>query len=709
MYSLSSLLPKPIFESQTSPSEDCQANVGVMTSIVDSSQSAVSATPPCYGKRKNFVPRKQEDFMDGGAYPECHYAQFPLDLGRNCGIQNGGRRVSQIDDNQNSHFIQTLQMLHTNNNNNNNGADNVVGGKETIVGGVLAYDEEVVEKHSKKTMDALEELSSSQHNSASKSEFIRFSSGNGAIVGSLSGLKGNGAGGERIVRMSEMQRDPLEPSKFRQKKLPYRPPSPPVPVLQSAPEKLTKDEVDQWKIPPCISSWKNPKGYTIPLDKRLATDGRNLLEVQINDSHAKLAEALYAVERISREEIEKKIQLQKMIAQKEKEVKEEKLKELAQMAREERSRKFIEQPTTTAAGRDSRRSQTSSSDRHAEETTGHSHHDVQEINKRHPDADDKDDRWRRRRPSDEDETVNFGEGSNNSVSSAVEELRKETRRELREAERRKRDSDRDVTEKIALGQKIGTKNEGSEADVLDSRLFNQAADDDRGNFRIFDRPLFSHSSASSSLYRPRASTSDTDYNKEKNNRERMDNFQRHHDNDSSPNHRGSLMKDRPVNDSRQHQQEEEEDYDSDGRVGRRRNGDSSSSSRRHTSGGPVQFERDMTITKSADAAAALDDKRKPEQHGDKEPGGDDRNRVEEDDDPFGFNKFLTSTNTRKRGLDPDVEPSGSSNSSNIRNVHGGGGGFLAANAGSGYSGGSDNSSRRKRRIEFDDGSTKNRR
>ena len=47
-----------------------------------------------------------------------------------------------------------------------------------------------------------------------------------------------------------------------------------------------------WKIPPSISNWKNPKGYTIPLDKRLAADGRGLQEVQINDNFAKLSEAL---------------------------------------------------------------------------------------------------------------------------------------------------------------------------------------------------------------------------------------------------------------------------------------------------------------------------------------------------------------------------------------------------------------------------------
>jgi hypothetical protein len=39
------------------------------------------AIPP-YGKRKGYVPRAKEDFGDGGAFPEIHVAQYPLDLGR---------------------------------------------------------------------------------------------------------------------------------------------------------------------------------------------------------------------------------------------------------------------------------------------------------------------------------------------------------------------------------------------------------------------------------------------------------------------------------------------------------------------------------------------------------------------------------------------------------------------------------------------------
>lgn len=46
--------------------------------------------------------------------------------------------------------------------------------------------------------------------------------------------------------------------------------------MHSPPRNITAKDQADWKIPPCISNWKNAKGYTIPLDKRLAADGRGL-------------------------------------------------------------------------------------------------------------------------------------------------------------------------------------------------------------------------------------------------------------------------------------------------------------------------------------------------------------------------------------------------------------------------------------------------
>jgi len=38
--------------------------------------------PPPYGNRAGWRPRGQEDFGDGGAFPEVPVAQYPLDMGR---------------------------------------------------------------------------------------------------------------------------------------------------------------------------------------------------------------------------------------------------------------------------------------------------------------------------------------------------------------------------------------------------------------------------------------------------------------------------------------------------------------------------------------------------------------------------------------------------------------------------------------------------
>lgn len=67
--------------------------------------------------------------------------------------------------------------------------------------------------------------------------------------------------------------------------------------MHSPTRKVSVKEQKEWKIPPCVSNWKNAKGYTIPLDKRLAADGRGLQSNHINEKFAKLAEALYIADR----------------------------------------------------------------------------------------------------------------------------------------------------------------------------------------------------------------------------------------------------------------------------------------------------------------------------------------------------------------------------------------------------------------------------
>jgi SNW domain-containing protein 1 len=232
--------------------------------------------------------------------------------------------------------------------------------------------------------------------------------------------------------------------------------------MHSPPRKVTVKDQALWKIPPCISNWKNSKGYTIPLDKRLAADGRGLQEVQINDKFAKLSSALYVAERNAREEVTVRAQIQTKVKQREKEKKEEQLRRLAEEARQHRGGGGA---AAAVAGAPSREA--------PEEP-------------------------------DEDEEKEARENIRR-------ERTRERQRELRmEAAGKKgkglRDEDRDVSEKIALGMGGGGGGPQSEEALFDQRLFNQTqgleggfGDDD--SYNIYSKPLMGNTSASA-IYRP---------------------------------------------------------------------------------------------------------------------------------------------------------------------------------------------------------------
>lgn len=114
--------------------------------------------------------------------------------------------------------------------------------------------------------------------------------------------------------MVEEQIDPMEPPKHKHTKAPRGPPSPPVPILHSPPRKITVADQQAWKIPPCVSNWKNARGFIIPLDKRLAADGRGLQEVTINNKFAMVSEALFIAERKATEDLKIRNDIRKKMA-----------------------------------------------------------------------------------------------------------------------------------------------------------------------------------------------------------------------------------------------------------------------------------------------------------------------------------------------------------------------------------------------------------
>ncbi|KAF8651492.1 hypothetical protein AX16_004790 [Volvariella volvacea WC 439] len=479
MAALTSILPQPI-NTTTISGDDTHA-------LQSSTQTlSVRRVIPPYGQRKGWKPTSQDDFGDGGAYPECHVAQYPLEMGKKK-ASSGNTLALQVDSDGNvrydaiahqgqrpdkiiqSQFKDLVPLAHRKD------LDDSARNMERP-------SEEEVQATADRTRAALEKLVNSKIKAAQPKN-VPDSQGNTSYIRYTPGQQGNSAGlKQRIIKMTEVVEDPLEPPRFKHKKIPRGPPSPPPPVLRSPPRKATAAEQKEWMIPPCISNWKNNKGFTIPLDKRLAADGRGLQDIHINDNFAKFSEALFVADRHAREEVRQRALMQQKLAQKEKEAKEENLRMLAQRAREERGGIAPKPSAQTQAamqsslanyGSDSGSDSESQSDSEDEEA---------------------------RKVRDEMRA----------------EKRREREREMRmnnmgaeqRAKQLARQQNRDISEKVALGLAKPTLSKES---MLDSRLFNQESlpsgfgDDE--SYSLYDKPLFHGSTAAAAIYKARGNMS----------------------------------------------------------------------------------------------------------------------------------------------------------------------------------------------------------
>ncbi|CAI9100423.1 OLC1v1037427C1 [Oldenlandia corymbosa var. corymbosa] len=452
---------------------------------------AVKPNPvPPYLKRAGFKPTKIEDFGDGGAFPEIHIAQYPLDMGRKRDWKPGSNTLPvTVDEHGNVRYDSIVRL-------NENSKKIVYSQHKDLIPAVVKdgiNEEEMdldekqkeIEETTQDTKAALEKivnvrLSAAQPKNvptqSSDSKYIKYKP-------SQQSAAFNSGAKERIIRMVEMPVDPLEPPKFKHKRVPKASGSPPVPVMHSPPRPVTVKDQQDWKIPPCISNWKNPKGYTIPLDKRLAADGRGLQDVQINDNFAKLSEALYVAEQKAREAVEMRNKVQKEMMMKEKEKKEMELRELARKARSERT--GIAPPSGSMPP----------SERVVDDMMAD--YDRVRNAPREKERESKEEREERLQR---------------------EKIREERRRE-RERERRleakdaamgkkskiTRDRDRDISEKVALG--MATTGKVGEVQY-DQRLFNQEKGMDSGfatddAYNVYDKGLFTAQPTLSTLYKPK--------------------------------------------------------------------------------------------------------------------------------------------------------------------------------------------------------------
>ncbi|CEI69635.1 Pre-mRNA-processing protein 45 [Fusarium venenatum] len=491
--SLQAALPKPKYtgEEEEAPARAQQRGVRIVgPGQLDETQVVLKRSgPPAYGQRAGWRPRSQEDFGDGGAFPEIPIAQYPLEMGKK-GANSSNALAIQVDSEGKVKYDAITRQGHTENRIIHTSFKDLIPLRQRADAGEIDLsrpDKESVEATTERTKNALAALVSGavaaqkpkNVNIGQRKDptFVRYTPANQ--------MGDNSKKQDRIMKIVERQRDPMEPPKFKHKKIPRGPPSPPPPVMHSPPRKLTAEDNEMWRIPPPVSNWKNPKGFTVPLDKRLAADGRGLQDLAISDKHAQFAEAVKMAERHAREEVQQRAMMQQRLAEKEKAQKEDNLRDLAQKARAERS----------AAGRGRRDSRGS-----------------------HDSRDSRDSRSRSRSYSysESDRSDSEDEEVKERVKARQEKQRDEERK-LRQnrmgAERRAqvmaREQGRDISEKIALGVAKPTQ---SKETMYDSRLFNQTSGFDSGinEDNPYDKPLFAAQAAMNSIYRPQVNVDDDD-------------------------------------------------------------------------------------------------------------------------------------------------------------------------------------------------------
>lgn len=73
-----------LFRNLPAPQNDYSRGSAVFVSnrpVASTTNSLNNRVPP-YGQRKGYIPRSIQDYGDGGAFPEIHVVQYPLNMGR---------------------------------------------------------------------------------------------------------------------------------------------------------------------------------------------------------------------------------------------------------------------------------------------------------------------------------------------------------------------------------------------------------------------------------------------------------------------------------------------------------------------------------------------------------------------------------------------------------------------------------------------------
>ena len=274
----------------------------------------------------------------------------------------------------------------------------------------------------------------------------------------------------KIIEITNRPIDPLSTNHYTFQKVPHSNTDPSifVPVMHSPQRKLTYEDQRDWKIPPCVSISRNPKGLVIPLDIRLANDGRNLKEFQVNKNFSKFADVLFLAEKRARAEIEERNRIAESIQIKAELKKEEELREAAKQARLER--KAINSGTSLS--------------------------NISSVNTVRSDATAE---FLLGKKNERDELMREKNERNQLRALRKKEIENDRKVEMLNNNKRKYgNKERDINEKIALG-------ESGKGNLYDNKLYekniNLKENDNSEDGDVYDKPLFNEEKNIEQIYK----------------------------------------------------------------------------------------------------------------------------------------------------------------------------------------------------------------
>ena len=254
--SLAKALPKPKY---TGEHEKLSTHAVVGSDSLDLVPKQRTG-PPAYGSRAGWRPRSAEDYGDGGAFPEItHMAQYPLGMGSTMSSSNA--LAVSVDGQGSVKWDAIARRGHNEKRIILASFKDLIPLRDRADSGDISLSRpsaaEIADS-TEKTKLALEKLVSGavasqkpkniQGLNRNDPTYVRYTPANQKTTNT------------RIFKIVEKHKDPFEGPKFKHKKIPRGPPSPPPPVMHSPTWKYTSDDQAAWKITHPISNCQHPRG-----------------------------------------------------------------------------------------------------------------------------------------------------------------------------------------------------------------------------------------------------------------------------------------------------------------------------------------------------------------------------------------------------------------------------------------------------------------